>query len=281
MVVPAEFVPTSFSLAAVFAWGTSDFLGGYAARRANAFLLTTIAHAAGLLLMLTLALAAHAQFPSERSVLWALAGGVSGGGALAIFYRALAAGRMGLTAPVAAVLGAAIPTIFGMITQGMPGAVHIVGFLVAATGIWLISRTEDGSGPEGIGLAALAGVGFAGFYLCISQAKDGSVLWLAALSRTGALLVTGVIVLVQRRFRDITAEGVRWGLLAGCLDVSGTALFVRASQTGRLDSAVVLTSLYPAVTVLLARVILHEHFTRWKAVGMFAALLAVPMIAGQ
>lgn len=280
MAVPAEFVPTSFSLAAVFAWGTSDFLGGYAARRANAFLLTTIAHAGGLIPMLLLASATHAEFPSQRSVLWALAGGVSGGGALAIFYGALAAGRMGLTAPVAAVLGAAVPAVFGMVTQGVPGAVHVAGFVVAAAGVWLISRPEDGSGPKGIGLAAISGIGFAGFYLCISQAKDGSALWLAALSRTGALLVTGLIVLVQRRFR-ITAAGVRWGLLAGCLDVSGTALFVRASQTGRLDSAVVLTSLYPAVTVLLARTILHEHFTRWKAVGMFAALLAVPMIAGQ
>jgi drug/metabolite transporter (DMT)-like permease len=281
MLLQSELVPTSFSLTAVFAWGTSDFLGGYAARRANAFLLTTIAHAGGLLLMLTLASAIHAQFPSERSVLWALAGGMSGGGALAIFYRALSLGRMGLTAPVSAVLGAVIPTIFAMITQGMPGAIHIAGFVVAAIGIWLISRSEDGSSPEGIGLAALAGVGFAGFYLCISQAKDGSAQWLAVFSRSGAFIVTGLIVLFQQNFREITGAGVRWGLLAGCLDVSGTALFVRATQTGRLDSAVVLTSLYPAVTVLLARLILREHFTRWKAVGMFAALLAVPMIAGQ
>jgi drug/metabolite transporter (DMT)-like permease len=281
MPLPAEFVPTSLSLVAVFAWGTSDFLGGYAARRANAFLLTTIAHAGGLTLMLMLASATHAQLPSQSSMLWAFAGGMSGGGALAIFYRALASGRMGLTAPVSAVLGAAIPTMFGMITQGLPAAIHIAGFLVAAIGIWLIARTEDGSGPEGIGIAALAGVGFAGFYILISQAKDGSALWLAVFSRFGSLLVTGIIVLAQRKFREITPAGVRFGLLAGCLDVSGTALFVRASQTGRLDSAVVLTSLYPAVTVLLARLILHEHFTRWKAVGMFAALLAVPMIAGQ
>jgi drug/metabolite transporter (DMT)-like permease len=277
--VTAQFVPTSFSLAAVFAWGTSDFLGGYAARRANAFLLTSLAHASGLLLMLVLATAIHAQTPSEPSILWAIAGGVSGGGALALFYRALASGRMGLTAPVAAVLGAAVPTIFAMAAEGMPGTVHIAGFIIAAAGIWLISRSEDGSGTDGIGLAAISGIGFAGFYLCISQARDGSALWLAVWSRIGAIAVTGTIVLLQRNFRDITRAAARWGVLAGCLDVSGTALFVRASQTGRLDSAVVLTSLYPAITVLLARLILHEHFTRWKAVGLFAALLAVPMIA--
>jgi drug/metabolite transporter (DMT)-like permease len=279
MTVTAQFVPTSFSLAAVFAWGTSDFLGGYAARRANAFLLTSLAHASGLLLMLLLATATHAQIPSERSILWAIAGGVSGGGALALFYRALASGRMGLTAPVAAVLGAAVPTIFAMAAEGVPGTVHIAGFVIAAAGIWLISRSEDGSGTDGIGLAAISGIGFAGFYLCISQARDGSALWLAVWSRIGAIAVTGTIVLLQRNFRDITGAAARWGVLAGCLDVSGTALFVRASQTGRLDSAVVLTSLYPAITVLLARLILHEHFTRWKAVGLFAALLAVPMIA--
>jgi drug/metabolite transporter (DMT)-like permease len=281
MGLPAEFVPTSYALAAVFAWGTSDFLGGYASRRANAFLLTTLAHASGLLFMLLLAVRSHAQFPSPPSQWWAVVGGISGGAALAIFYRALAAGRMGLVAPVAAVLGAAIPAIFLMTTQGPPGVIHLAGFVVAVVGIWLISRTEDGKGPEGIGLALLAGLGFAGFFLGISQAKDGSPEWLAAISRVGALMVTGLIALVQGKFRDMTPASAGWGLLAGCLDTSGTALFLWATRTGRLDSAVVLTSLYPAVTVVLARLFLDEHFTRRKALGMLAALLAVPMIAGR
>jgi uncharacterized membrane protein len=82
------------------------------------------------------------------------------------------------------------------------------------------------------------------------------------------------------KFRDITPAGVRWGVLTGCIDSLGTILFVHASQTGRLDEAVVISSLYPAVTVLLARVFLKEHFTRWRFVGLLAALAAVPMIAG-
>ena len=155
----------------------------------------------------------------------------------------------------------------------------MAGFALAGIGILLIARTEDGSPPDGIGLAVLAGIGFAGFYLCIKQAGNESALWIAAGSRVGSLIVTGTVVLLSRNFSQITRAGVGFGLLAGCLDVSGSALFVRASQTGRLDAAVVLTSLYPAVTVLLARLILHEHFTRWKALGMLAALLAVPMIA--
>jgi drug/metabolite transporter (DMT)-like permease len=281
MALSSALIPTSFSMCAVFSWGTSDFLGGYAARRANAFLLTTVAHASGLFLMIALALANHSACPARGGVAWAVAAGMSGGGALAIFYRALAAGKMGLTAPVAAVLGAAIPTAFSMITQGPPGIVPLVGFVLAGIGILLISRTEDNTRADGIGLAVLAGIGFAGFFLCMKQAGNGSALWLAASSRLGSLVVTAGIVLLRRRFREISRPGVGLGVLAGFLDTAGTALFVRASQTGRLDTTVVLTSLYPAVTVLLARLFLKEHFTRWKALGMVAALLAVPLIAWQ
>lgn len=274
-----QFATAVYGLAAVATWGTSDFLGGYATRRANAFLFSTVVNIGGLLLVGTLASTTHAALPSVRSVLWALAGGVSGGASLAIFYRALASGRMGLTAPVAAVFSAAIPTIFSMFTEGVPGKIPVIGFFLAAIGLWLITRAEDGNTPEGIGLALLAGTGFAAFYLCVRQASDGSAFWIATFTRTGGLLITGLIVLMQREFSDITAAGVRWGILTGCVDSIGTILFVRASQTGRLDEAVVISSLYPAVTVLLARIFLKEHFTRWRFVGLLAALAAVPMIA--
>jgi uncharacterized membrane protein len=231
--------------------------------------------------MVTLASITHAPFPSGRSAAWVLAGGISGGASLAIFYRALSSGRMGVTAPVAAVLSAAIPTFFSMFTEGTPGRVPILGFVFAATGLWLITRSEDGSTPDGIGLAVFAGIGFAGFYMCVRQAGDASALWIASLTRAGALLITGLIVLLHGKFRDITPAGVRWAFITGCIDSLGTILFVRASQTGRLDEAVVISSLYPAITVLLARLVLKEHLTRWRFVGLLAALAAVPMIAAQ
>ena len=274
-----QFITAAYGMAAVLAWGTSDFLGGYATRRANAFLFTVVVNLGGLLLVGTLASATHAPFPPARSAAWVLAGGISGGAALAIFYRALSSGRMGLTAPVAAVLGAAIPAVFSMFTEGLPGRIPLLGFVLAAIGLWLITRTEDGSTPEGIGLAVLAGIGFASFYLCVRQAGDVSALWIASLTRTGGLIVTCADRLAAGNFRDITPAGVRWGVVTGCIDSLGTILFVHASQTGRLDEAVVISSLYPAVTVLLARLFLKEHFTRWRFVGLLAALAAVPMIA--
>jgi drug/metabolite transporter (DMT)-like permease len=274
-----QFTTAAYGMAAMAAWGTSDFLGGYFTRRANAFVFTAVVNLGGLFLVGALAAATHTAFPSERSAAWALVGGVSGGASLAIFYRALSSGRMGLTAPVAAVLSAAIPTIFSMLTEGFPGRIPIIGFVFAVVGLWLITRAEDGRTPQGIGQAVLAGIGFAGFYLCIRQAGSGSPLWLASLTRTGGLLVTGLIALIQGNSRDITASGVRWGVLTGGIDSLGTVLFILASQTGRLDEAVVISSLYPAVTVLLARIVLKEHFTRWRFVGLLAALAAVPMIA--
>jgi drug/metabolite transporter (DMT)-like permease len=275
-----QFVPAASALAATFAWGLSDFVGGYAARRANAFLLTTITHVSGTTLMVLLALRFHSPYPDSHGLTWATAAGLFGGVALAIFYRALAAGNMGLTAPVAALLGAAVPTAFGIWTEGAPGPVPIAGFFLAGIGIWLISRSEGATGrPKGIGTAVLAGLGFAGYFLCIKEAGNGSVFWLAATSRSVSLLTTGAIVLATRQFKPMDRTGVAWGLLLGVLDITGSALFIRASQIGRLDAAVLISSFYPAITVLLARLVLKEHFSRWKLVGMVAALLAVPMIA--
>ena len=282
MVSAEQLVPVGFSLAAVLCWGTSDFIGGYASRRSDAFIVTLLSHAGGFVLMLTLALVSHAAYPSPSSRNWALLAGALGGTALAIFYRTLASGDMGITAPVAAVLGAAIPAAFAMMTQGLPGAFSIAGFLLAGIGIWLISRPEGSAANyAGISMAALAGIGFAGFFICIDRAGDSSALWSAVNSRFASLVIVAAIVLFRRRRGALQPTGAALALFAGCLDVTGTAVFIRAEQTGRLDTAVVLSSLYPVITVLLARVVLHEQFSRWKTVGIFAALLAVPLIALQ
>ncbi|MBZ5654592.1 MAG: DMT family transporter [Acidobacteriia bacterium] len=281
MPISPEYLPAACALSAVGVWGASDFLGGIGARRANAFLFTAIVHMSGMVLMGGLALLTRAQFPERASLLWALLAGSVGGIALALFYRALASGKMGLTAPVGAVLGAAIPTIVTAFADGFPGYRHIGGFVLAGIGVWLISRAEDGAGrPEGLGLAVLAGVGFAGFYLCINRAGNASALWIAVVSRTASFVVTSAFVLFGRHIRVVPVRVLTIAVLAGILDITGSAAFIRAAQIGRLDEAVVLSSLYPAVTVLLARVFLHEHFSRARTVGMLAALAAVPMIAG-
>jgi drug/metabolite transporter (DMT)-like permease len=281
-----QFAPAACSVTAVFLWGAADFSGGYGSRRANAFVLTAFSHVCAFGLMFAIALGQHGAFPSRASIVWAMAAGASGGFSLALFYRALASGQMGLTAPIAALVGAAIPTMVDIFLEGAPSHWTIGGFALAVLAIWLITRPEPAhenepksSGrPAGIGLAAIAGVGFAGFYLCIHQAS-GSPVWIATLSRVGSFTATAIAVVVTRAPLALDRPRATLGMLAGFLDITASALFIFASQHGRLDEAVLITSLYPAVTVLLARLVLKEHFSRWKVVGLLAALAAVPMLA--
>lgn len=283
-----QFAPAVYSVIAVFLWGTADFAGGYGSRRANAFVLTAFSHVCAFVLMLVIALASGGSIPSRTSMLWAVAAGAVGGFSLAVFYRALASGQMGLTAPIGALLGAAIPTLADLMLEGAPSRWTVAGFGLAILAIWLITRpeqadtdasaTDDSGRPKGVAMAALAGVGFAGFYLCIHQAS-GSPVWLAAISRIGSLTATSAAVVVMKAPVKLDRPRALLGMIAGCLDITASALFILANQRGRLDEAVVITSLYPAVTVVLARIILKEHFSRWKVVGLLAALAAVPLIS--
>lgn len=282
--LPVHFAPAAASVLAVFLWGASDFAGGYGSRRANAFVLTAFSHLCAFVLMLSVALAEGGTLPDLGSMGWAVLAGSIGGFSLAIFYGALASGQMGLTAPIAALLGAAIPTLADVAMEGTPSRWSIVGFGLAIVAIWLITRPEpqlqnDEAGhPKGVVRAALAGVGFAGFYLCVHQAS-GSAPWIAAITRIGSFAATAIAVAATRAPLKLQRPAIRFGMMAGFLDVTASALFIFANQRGRLDEAVVITSLYPAVTVLLARLVLKEHFSRWKFVGLLAALAAVPLIA--
>ena len=280
----AQLAPVVCSVAAVFLWGVSDFAGGYGARRANTFVLTAFSHVCAFAVMLPVAMTLHGPFPNRASIFWAVLAGALGGFSIAIFYRALAAGHMGLAAPVGALLGAAIPTLVDIALEGAPSRWSILGFALAILALWLITRPEgagedDESGhPKGVAAAALSGVGFAGFYLCIHQAT-GSPAWVATITRIGSFTATAVAVVATRAPLELDRASVALAAVAGSLDVTGSALFVFANEHGRLDEAVVITSLYPAVTVLLARLILKEQFSHWKVVGLLAALAAVPLIA--
>jgi drug/metabolite transporter (DMT)-like permease len=277
--MPAQLPSAVYALGTICCWGVSDFLGGYTARKFNSFFLAMLGHAGGFTMVFAVAAGNHLPVPASRGILWAMLAGASGGTALAFFYRALARGNMGLAAPVSTVIGAAIPAVFAIWVEGFPGPLTVAGFALALVGIWLISRPEESGRPQGLVLAVISGLGFAGFYICMKEAGNGTAWWLAACSRGASLVATAVITFAGRKFRPFYPAGAIVGVLAGCLDVSGTVLFVRGVQTGRLDSTVVLTSLYPVITILLARAILKERFTPWKTAGLAAALAAVPMIA--
>jgi len=270
---------TGFGLGTSLAWGTSNFLGGFASQRANPFLLATISNFSGLSSLLVLAAVLRAPGLSIHGQIWSLLAGAAGGCALAILYGSLSSGHMGMASPVVAVLSVGIPAIVTIVRLGSPGLPRLLGFALAILGVSLIGKTEDKTEKKVLGMAVLAGCGFAAYSLAIKQAGPGSAI-LELNSRFAAFFITAVVTLWRKKVRHFQVSPSLWATTAGWLDVAGSLAFIGASQTGRLDTAVVLASLYPAVTVSLAVVLLKERLTISKAVGVCAALAALPLIVG-
>jgi drug/metabolite transporter (DMT)-like permease len=280
MIGGTELAAVGFGLAASLSWGTSDFSGGMAAKRVHIFGVMTISYAVGLVLLIALAVARGEPVAAASDLLWAAGAGLAGAAGLTAQYRALAVGRMGIVAPVAAVLGATIPVIFSAFSEGVPGSLRVIGFGLAILGVALISRARTaGSGADGLGLAVIAGFGFGLFFILIDQVSDDAVFWPLVAARGASFAVLLIVALSSGQTWLPSRSGLRIVLLAGALDVGGNTFFLLAAQSGRLDVASVLSSLYPAVTVILARGILKEHVTRAQGIGIAAALIAIPLIA--
>ncbi|HMK29496.1 MAG TPA: DMT family transporter [Terriglobales bacterium] len=270
------------SLAAAACWGTADFNGGLAAKGSDAFGVVVVAHGAGLLCMLAFALATGEPIPPRSALLWGAAAGLAGGIGLAALYRALAIGQMGINAPVAAMITAALPVVVSFRTEGLPTVMQFAGFALALLAIGLIAMPSQELGrPKGLGLAVVAGVGFGGFLVLSRQAATQSVFWPLVMARAASMSLMLVLVTIRGEPWKPNRALLRYMLVAGIVDSFGNALFVAATRRGRLDVAAVLSSLYPAATVLLARFLLKERISRLQTTGMAAALIAVPMIAGR
>ncbi len=270
-----------FGLASAASWGAADFNGGLAVRRANPFVVVAASQGIGLGLLLVLALRGGAPVPARPSLLWGGGAGGAGGLGLAGLYRALAVGQMGVAAPVTAVLSAALPVLFAALTAGLPSALQLAGFALALLSVWLLARPAGSQGrPQGLGLALAAGAGFGGFLILIHQAGATGVLWPLAAARVGslALMLPLAGTVVQRATGETARFPWRPVALSGILDVGGNAFFLLAAQVGRLDVAAVLSSLYPATTVLLAWLLLKERITRLQAGAVGLTLLAILLI---
>lgn len=273
-------VQAGLSLATAAAWGAADFSGGFASKRAEVFRVVAVAHACGLVMMLALAWFSGEPMPPASTLWWGAAAGVTGAFGVAALYKGLAIGRMGVIAPVASVLTAVIPVIIGMATEGLPDRLQLAGFALALVSIWLIARPDgELDSHRGLGLAILAGVSFGLFLACAKQAGHHGVFWPMTAARVASTALMLIIVTFSPRDPRPLLPNLIPILIAGVLDSGANALFVAATQHGRLDVAAVLSSLYPASTVVLARVLLKERISGMQSVGIAAALLSVALIS--
>jgi len=277
-----EFSTAGFSLGAAACWGSADFSGGMGAKGSNAFGVVVIAHAVGLLSMVTLAIITGEPIPSHAALWWGAAAGFGGGLGLVSLYRALAIGQMGINAPVAAVITGALPVLFGIWKEGVPAPIQFAGFALALVAIWLIALPSGKIGrPKGLGLAVCAGVGFGIYLICSKQAATEAVFWPLVGARAASLAEMLIIVIASRQPWKPSSRLLPYMIFAGIFDSLGNMFFMYAVRHGRLDVATVLSSLYPAATVLLARMLLKERISALQTSGMIAALAAVPLIAAR
>ena len=274
------FATVIFGLTASLCWGSSDFSGGLASRRAFVGSVVLTNYTVGLVLLVTLALIWHEPFLAPMDVLWGGLAGLAGVLGLLAFYSALSQGKMGIAAPVSAMLTAALPVLFGMVTAGLPTPLQLGGFALALPAIGLIAGPQWGEGsPQGIGLAVLAGCGFGCFFILISRVHPDATFWSLATARLFSMAVLLPLVRWQRKpfVPEMTVAPLV--VLAGILDALGNTFFVLAAHNGRLDVAAILSSLYPAATVGLSVLVLRERVIRVQAIGILLVLLAIPLIS--
>jgi len=280
--VPSPLAPALLGLASAASWGAGDFSGGLAAKRSPLLGVLLLGQLTGTTLMAVVALLSHEAAPPAASLSWAMTAGGVGAVGLAALYRGLAVGRMAVVAPISAVLSAALPVAWGALSEGLPSATRLAGFALALLGIWLVAsaggQDQASTGRAGLGLALLAGASFGGFLILMNLGARGGTFWPLAAARGTAFLLVLATVLARREPWRPAAGALPLVLLSGSLDAGGNALFVLASQAGRLDVAAVLASMYPASTVLLAAALLRERLGRTQALGIAVALGSIALI---
>ena len=269
-----------FGLASAVCWGAGDFCGGLATRRTHVYGVIIASQIVGVVMLIGLALAFGEQVPKPVHLFWGSLGGLAGTLGLVAFYRALAFGQMGVAAPVGGVIGAATPAILGVFTDGWPGTLKLIGFVLALAAVWFVSRTQDATTrAHELGLPIVAGICFGAFFICIHRASETAVFWPLVAARFTSLAALTAVATATRQPRWPAQAHLPLIMLVGVLEVGGNAFYALAARAGRLDVAAIVSSLYPAGTIWLAWLILKERMTRLQRVGIVAALAAIALIA--
>jgi drug/metabolite transporter (DMT)-like permease len=268
-------------LAAAILYGGSDFGGGLVSRRLGFLPVSVVGSAAAAMLAWVVLLASGGPGPSVHAIAWGLAAGLGGGAGSLILYRGLARGQMSVVGPVSAVAAAAVPVAVGVALGERPPLLAMIGIVVALPAIVLVATSGSARGIlspallDGLG----AGVAFGVLFTGLAQAGKGAGLWPIASEQTGALLLTAAVAANARVLLRATIRAAGWPVLAGASGMTATLLYFYATHFSMLATAAVLVSLYPGVTVLLARVVLHERFSPAQRAGLGLCTLAIVAIA--
>jgi drug/metabolite transporter (DMT)-like permease len=272
------------SLIAAVLYGSGDFCGGMAARKATAVQVVACSHAVGLIGVTILALAIAERFDPSDLALGA-AGGALGALGVGLLYRRLAVGPMYVVAPITAITAAVVPTIWGAATGELLSGLAWLGISIALVAVGLVSYSPASSGGATVTVQVVAeslasGCGFGGFFIFLGATGADTAPWPIVGARLTTTVVLGVFLVMTGRPVVPSGGGTRWLIAAtGVLEIGANVGFLFASGRGELAIAAVLISLYPIATVVLARVLLDERMTLVQQCGVGVALAATGLIA--
>lgn len=277
-------MPVVLALCAALAWGSSDFVGGVAARKAGRVNALTF----GTQLTGLLAFAPFVGFFGGRLTAadfwWALGGGISSGTGIYLLYLGFTKSHTGVVAPTAALAAASSAALFGVVSGEALTAVTTIGMLLGLGAIWLISQHGTSSflaanTKAGLVFGLAAGAGFALMFIALDQLTPDSGAWGVLPLRFGGVVAMLAFSLVARL--PLVPERLVWGLilLAGFVGSAGNLAFIVATRLGNLSIVAVVASLFPAATVTLAYFFMGERLNRLQVTGVVSALLAVALVS--
>lgn len=266
-------------LAAIFS-GTGDFLGGVASRRGRVMAVVVGSHLVGIAATFVVAPLVGGA-PSGADVAWGAAAGASGGLGILGLYLGFTRSAVGIVSPIAAVGAAGWPVLFAVLTGERPGLVVWAGLALGVVAIWQVSRGDAAGAPAapGVTMGLLAGAGFGGLLILLSRVSEEAGVWPLAPARTAGFLVVAAVglamghALVPGRSSLLPMAG------AGAATIVGNGSFIIATQEGSLAAVSVVAAMFPAATVVLARLVWKEEFSRSRLVGLGLALVAVALVA--
>jgi drug/metabolite transporter (DMT)-like permease len=267
------------ALGASLSWGVGDFFGPLKGRTLGALRVLFYVQLGGLA-MIALIVAIRGKGPTDATALLAIPAAISGTLGLYAYYRGIAVGAVSIVAPIAGV-SAVIPVAFGIATGDRPSTWQWAGMATSLFGVFLASRENEGGGriAAGVGLALLAALGFGGYFPPMHTAGNADFWWASLIFRLTSTCVILAAVAVRRPALGVPAVQIPVLALIGTCDMLGVLLFAAASTSGLVSITSVLASLYPIVTVLLARVVLKERVARSQEIGVVLTLTGVALIS--
>ena len=277
----SETIAITYGLSSAITWGGGDFSGGWASRRNSVLTVILVSQVIGALALMALGFLFSEPLPATPTLVWGGVAGICGVIGLMAFYKGLASGRMGVVAPLSAVLTAVLPVCFALFTEGLPRLTQISGFAVALLAVWFLSAPESNSRiPKAeFGLSMIAGLGFGLFFICIGHVSNQGIFWPLVAARTASISMMAMVLFIKKTRFIPPGNQIPCIALAGILDAAGNAFFALAAHTGRLDVSAVLASLYPATTVMLAWFLLKERLKGQQWAGVGAAVIALVLIS--